>query len=392
MTEKKYYGYQQIFEIDQKRKELEKPSQHKKLEDTNDLLSDPKSNQNISDADLNLISDPLDQRSIDQDQQKHTITRVPNDLDVIKLRHSDSDVTSLSHRTTQTLEDSDVIPLSREKTKSLHDQVGYYQIPNYIDDELLPTLNSIEQIVYRRLYRLSYGFNRQTTDSVGLNKLAEKCNLGTTAIKKAIKSLEQRGHIQIHSDNSRDPKGGNKYTVLLKKGISLDATQLRREKTKSSNAPITSHDDHDNDDLKRSSSSKEENDEIFLSQHYLETKQIYEEVTGNIFNKLDKETYKKIKHIQLPLIEQTIKIVKQRAESKPNSLNYFIKEILNLSDPRSKTRTQQKKQLEKIIKEVQSSYIGSKPSITDICESVKRRCANDGVIYDNDLFNKILGL
>lgn len=52
-------------------------------------------------------------------------------------------------------------------------EAGGYKTPNFLDDEVLPDLAPPEQIVLRRLYRLSYGFNRQTTDSVGINKLAK---------------------------------------------------------------------------------------------------------------------------------------------------------------------------------------------------------------------------
>jgi DNA-binding GntR family transcriptional regulator len=88
-------------------------------------------------------------------------------------------------------------------------------MPNWIQDELMPTLEIIEQIVLNRLIRLSLGFNRQITDSVGLTKLAEKCNITQTSLKKAIKSLENRGIIKVHRDLSGSSIGGNKYEMFF---------------------------------------------------------------------------------------------------------------------------------------------------------------------------------
>ncbi|MFY9221528.1 MAG: hypothetical protein WAQ98_02600 [Blastocatellia bacterium] len=387
MTEKKYYGYQQIFEIDRKRKELEEQNKHKKNEEPHQE-SDAKFDQKtlLNEADLNTISDQL---LNDQKELKSTSTKALNDLVSERLRHSGSVTTKLSREKTQLQDDLDATKLSREKTKTQDDLVGYYKIPNFVDDELLPTLSIIEQVIYRRLYRLSYGFNKQTTDSVGFTKLAEKCNLGTTAIKKAIKSLEDRGLIQVHSDNSRDPKGGNRYTVFTSLPSRQDATRLSREKTKSPSVYIKHDDDHD--DLKRQDHHLTRNAQpTNLSEHEKTVMMMYQKITDNPWTKADSDTYTKVKAIPIEKIEIALRLASERAKNRPNSFAFFIKEILSVSSPKKQSRSQHKKAMEKIMLDIRNSKVGSSNyTISDFAYDVKEACIREDVTFDNNVFDEI---
>jgi len=389
MTEKKYYGYQQIFEIDRKRKELEEQTKSKKSEEP---YKKPKPNAK---SDQNTLSDEADLKPIsdqflnDQKELKSTSTRALNDLVSERLRHEDLDATRLSHETTESPENSDSLRLRREKTKSSGDLVGYYKIPNFVDDELLPTLSIIEQVIYRRLYRLSYGFNKQTTDSVGLSRLAEKCNLGTTAIKKALKSLEQRGLIQVHSDNSRDPKGGNRYTVFTNFPNRQGSTRLRREKTKSPNDYIK---DDDHDDLKRQDHHHALNAQVAnITEHQQQVMMMYQKITENAWTKADSDTYTTVKNIPLEKIEIALRLASERAKNRPNSFAFFIKEILSVSSPKKQSRSQQKKAMEAIMNNIRNSKVGSSNyTISDFAFDVKEACIREDVTFDNNIFDELL--
>ncbi len=89
-------------------------------------------------------------------------------------------------------------------------------IPGLLLDEVLPTLNTYEQVLLVRLYRLSYGFRRNITDHVGKKTLADKCNMSVAMVKKVLRSLEGRGLIEKIPDRSNDPTRGNKYRVLAR--------------------------------------------------------------------------------------------------------------------------------------------------------------------------------
>ncbi len=258
-------------------------------------------------------------------------------------------------------------------------EVGGYKTPNFLDDEILPDLAPPEQIVLRRLYRLSYGFNKQTTDSVGINKLAKKCNLGESTVKRAIKALSDRGLVIVHLDESNNPKGGNKYSILTGFIINPVRSEPSSPRTQSTMDYIT----HDDDDpLKRQ--------DHHQSEHEKRVMMIYQETTGNSWTKADRATYNKVKNIPLQAIETAIKLATQRASSPPNSLAYFVKEIINTANPPKQNRTQRKKVLEKIVQQVRNSFIGSNYSISDFTFKVKEVCLREEIGFDNDIFDEIM--
>src|SRR5262249_31320005 len=103
----------------------------------------------------------------------------------------------------------------RLSTKPFIDQLAGYKSPNVLDDEIMPALTPSEQVVLRRLFRLSYGFNRTITDPVSYSKLSEKCHLGISALKDALRSLQMKNLIRVVGDNKYNPAGGNQYEIAL---------------------------------------------------------------------------------------------------------------------------------------------------------------------------------
>jgi hypothetical protein len=304
-------------------------------------------------------------------------------------------------------------------TKSIIGQVPGYKSPNILDDEIMPTLIPSEQVVLRRLFRLSYGFNRTLTDPVSYSKLSEKCHLGISALKDALRSLQMKGLIRISGNNKYSPTGGNQYevtiadnrpSVLSTRSIKhLADNQLGYKLTKSINTHINHEDlkkskDHQTrarssaPPVQQTSSAYKHNDDekqpaiTAMSQHHQEVMTLYQNLTCNSWKTSDTEAYEKISQVPIVKIDAVLRAVIQRAPQRPNSFNYFLKEILGLMNPKSQTRGQQKKALEQILQRVRTAHAGSneKLTIADLTYDVKDLCAREGVVFDNDLFNEVL--
>lgn len=88
---------------------------------------------------------------------------------------------------------------------------GYYPTFNDLDDNIIPAykLDTYEQSVLRRLYRLSRGFKSQECEA-GLGALSKACNISRSQVQKTVSSLMNRGliHSLGHSQN------GTRYRVL----------------------------------------------------------------------------------------------------------------------------------------------------------------------------------
>jgi DNA-binding MarR family transcriptional regulator len=77
----------------------------------------------------------------------------------------------------------------------------YYSAPNELDDRVMPTLRPGEQVVLRRIYRLTRGFHKATC-SVSVGRLARACNISEKKAGMALNLLEDRGFIRrIDSSN-----------------------------------------------------------------------------------------------------------------------------------------------------------------------------------------------
>src|SRR5262249_6630210 len=134
----------------------------------------------------------------------------------LETTRSQQDVVSIQpgHIATQLPSDPVTAQPRRQATRSYYSPLPGYRIPNLISDEIMPTLTTPEQSVLQCLIRLSWGFNRVTTDPVGVAKLAEKCKRGERAKKKVLKEWKEKGRIKINIDYSGNQKGGNRNKVL----------------------------------------------------------------------------------------------------------------------------------------------------------------------------------
>src|SRR5439155_16588998 len=120
------------------------------------------------------------------------------------------------------------------------------------------------------------------------------------------------------------------------------------------------------------------------------TREIYCQVTGNKWTEADLAVYEDHRIAEVP-IEQVISAIEsvtRRTPTKINSFKYFVKEILTLPD--SQNRAFQKRRLEKIVRRVRESHFGkANYSSIDFVADVKLACAQQGLRFDNDLFNEL---
>lgn len=77
----------------------------------------------------------------------------------------------------------------------------YYSAPNELDDRIMPTLRPSEQVVLRRIFRLTRGFHKATCN-VSVGKLARACNVSDKKAGEALNVLEDRGFVRrVDSSN-----------------------------------------------------------------------------------------------------------------------------------------------------------------------------------------------
>jgi hypothetical protein len=123
---------------------------------------------------------------------------------------------------------SDNRPQARSSLKLaeiVKEERGYYPTFNDISDRLVPELklDSYEQVVVYRLYRLSRGWQKDSC-VIGHTKLAKNTNLSRSTVQKTIAKLIERGLIENLGDRGND---GTEYRVLpgvpvLQRGIPRD--------------------------------------------------------------------------------------------------------------------------------------------------------------------------
>jgi DNA-binding Lrp family transcriptional regulator len=102
---------------------------------------------------------------------------------------------------------------------------GFTRVPNELLDRIIPTLDTYDQSVLIRLYRLARGFNSDTC-RVSVPTLAKACNISERQTRKSIIRLEERELIQrIEQDfgNKNMALRGTIFRVLIS-----EATPARR--------------------------------------------------------------------------------------------------------------------------------------------------------------------
>jgi len=281
---------------------------------------------------------------------------------------------------------SKLAPVSKTQGSAEPRRSGYLKVPNEILDQILPSLDPSEAVVFLRLYRLSVGFNERTC-TVGLTGLMRACSISESTCRRALRRLIELGFIsQLEVVNTREVKG---TTYQIETGVNLKPVPPSDRCQSETGVPLTPNKD-DSDDLKHDSHHHSPVPADDDSPHLQEIKSAYAQLTGNAWLPSDTEAYTQNPIATVP-VSRAIEImqgVTQRCGGRINSFNYFVKEIVKGPDPRN--RQHQRRALAKIVKRVRDLRVGAHNyGIADFVFDVKEACAREGVRFDNDLFNSL---
>jgi len=97
------------------------------------------------------------------------------------------------------------------KTDALRIDKGFYKVPNAVDDLIVPTLSTAEEVIYRRLIRMSWGWGKNYCRA-GINYFQEASSIKSrTTIKSAIDGLIDKKiiyrYVDRHGQTDRNQNG-----------------------------------------------------------------------------------------------------------------------------------------------------------------------------------------
>src|SRR2546428_385485 len=224
---------------------------------------------------------------------------------------------------------SKLTPVPKSQGREQPKKAGYLKVPNEILDQVLPSLDPSEAVVFLRLYRLSIGFN-QPTCTVGMTGLMRACNVSESTCRRALRRLVKLNLIrQLEVVNTKEVKG---TTYQIDTGVNLKPVSNSDRCQSDTGVQLTPNKD-DFDDLKHNNHHHSSTDDD--SPHLQEVKTAYCQITGNPWLPSDTESYTEnaIHGIAASKTIATMEAVKLRSSSRINSFTYFVKEILAASDP-----------------------------------------------------------
>lgn len=327
-------------------------------------------------------------RSQDREKEESLDLRLEKTTRLENSALEDRKISSLA--ITSSLEDiaKQAVIVSNEKTArleiiaSLPNQSGYLSYPNVFWDYLMPQLTSSEQAVLGHLYRLCFGFGKQQC-VISLEQLGRRAGMSARSVHTITASLEEKGIVT--KTGYVTGKGKPQGIIFSLENIARLEVIAGLKKDSSSNEKTAR--------LEKFATNKEEEDPLKeIDHHQREVMKMYESITGNRWKTADSKAYEEIKRIGLETIEQAMRVTKERAMNRPNSLKYFIKEILSVSNPSSQSKRQRKQAIGKIVERIRTRLIGvGSYSTSDFIEDCKRECAREGIVWDNDLFNEVAG-
>jgi len=353
------------------------------------------SNTSESDADRDRFFDR--DQYLDQKIQKPLVLDQNNNNNLPYQNTTQYRTDTVSYSDTvlinDTVSNTNTVPNKSLSTK-LDLSKGFITVPTHLLDDLAKTLTPTEWTLYLRLFRLSYGWHKDTC-IVGLEALSQATNIGRTVLRETLKSLQNRKLIQvIETINTKELKG-TKYRIftLTENNTVSKSDMVSKSNTVSpndtdsisdTNKDDDDHDDHLNKDHHQNASTFNATD------HEKAVMMIYQEVTGNSWSKADRTNYQKIKHIPIDKIEVALRLANDRATNRPNSFAFFIKEILASVSPKIQSRTTRKKAMARIVERVRNASVGSNISPSEFAHRVKEICLREDTAFDNDLLDEVM--
>ena len=268
--------------------------------------------------------------------------------------------------------------------------IEHTRIPQVVFDEVLPTLPVAAQALYVQLLRLTLGFQRRMCH-VSLDVLKYRCNQSLASVKRHLELLIRRGLVRKVAVRYGGRDRGT-YLMPVIPGVLGEAESSQLTMSQLNMSQLTmSHKKYDDDDFEIKHHHQKADDDD--SPHLRKVKEIYTQLTGNAWTAADTRAYREngIEQYGLEHVEAVMAAVAERAPERINSFAYFVREIAAAARPES--RGARKRRLERIVRRVQQLHVGAANyGLADLVEDVKRACAREGVPFDTDLFNEIIGL
>jgi hypothetical protein len=121
---------------------------------------------------------------------------------------------------------------------------------------------------------------------------------------------------------------------------------------------------------------------------------IYESLTGKRWTKADQKAYEQISHLPPEQVEQLMRTIHARASEPIGSFAFFVTGIQKeLAGAGKAGRAALRKKYERWIGEIRELHVGDRDYKTsDLIDDLKWRCSRDGVTWDDDVVNELLGL
>jgi hypothetical protein len=269
---------------------------------------------------------------------------------------------------------------------------GELRIPNTIMDVLLPTLEPSAAVLYLRLFRLSHGY-RKDECVVGLQKLGNSTNTSQKTVQRALVCLEKRQLVERIGASFGGQQKGNHFKVNLPgslANLTMDKTATVDDAATLDNLTTVANltDNKRNNELLKSNNHQSGTELSFP--HLVQTITAYTAATKNPWLESDTVTYLQHNISQIPIAElkSIIQSVMQRSRGGINSLNYFVKELLEWNSPERTTR--RKTKLEAIAKRVRDLHVGkANYSMADFIANFRNACVREGVEFEPDLSGEI---
>jgi DNA-binding Lrp family transcriptional regulator len=124
---------------------------------------------------------------------------------------------------------------SQSKTRvdlmsSLPDVKGYLRLHFQILDHLYPQLDPFERAVHETLYRLTWGFSRETC-TISYQRIAERTNMSPKSAQRAVGKLEGKGLIRkVGQVIGYQKEQGIEFSVVPAPRLALESRQVTQSR------------------------------------------------------------------------------------------------------------------------------------------------------------------
>jgi Helix-turn-helix domain len=159
-------------------------------------------------------TDPTLEETLTDGGQNLTLKTRPSKIDIQEISLDEQIEQPDLSPAEQTAASEDAPPRAVKDNFALQDHIDkslFFGFYNEVADVLLPTLEPTAQVLYNRLFRLSYGFNRNYC-TVSQALLMERTGLSRNTVRTGLQSLLRSGWISIVESGNRV---STTYRVIL---------------------------------------------------------------------------------------------------------------------------------------------------------------------------------